>query len=29
VQPGEKIIVMAGVPFGQTGSTNMVRVVEA
>ena len=29
VQAGEKIIVMAGVPFGLTGSTNMVRVVEA
>lgn len=29
VEKGDKLVVMAGVPFGQTGSTNMVRVVEA
>jgi pyruvate kinase len=29
VQPGEPIVVMAGIPFGETGSTNMVRVVFA
>ncbi len=26
---GDKVVVMAGIPFGQAGSTNMVRVVEA
>lgn len=28
VHAGDKVVIMAGVPFGQTGSTNMVRVVE-
>lgn len=29
VQAGDKLVIMAGIPFGETGSTNMVRVVEA
>jgi pyruvate kinase len=29
VQSGEKIVVIAGIPFGIKGSTNMLRVVEA
>jgi pyruvate kinase len=29
VQSGDKLVIMAGIPFGQSGSTNMVRVVIA
>jgi len=29
VQDGDMVVVVAGVPFGQSGSTNMVRVVSA
>jgi pyruvate kinase len=27
-QPGDRIVVVAGVPFGQSGSTNYLRVAE-
>ena len=29
VKPGETLVVVAGVPFGQAGSTNNLRVVTA
>jgi pyruvate kinase len=28
-QPGEAIVVVAGVPFGQAGSTNLIRIAHA
>jgi pyruvate kinase len=29
VQPGDPIVILAGVPFGETGTTNMIRIAIA